>query len=250
MAEAALKPHNHPAAQYKRVLIKVSGEALMGDKQYGQDLATIQRIARDIQQVVEMGVQVCVVVGGGNIFRGISGAAAGMERSSADYMGMIATIMNALAIQNTLEQLGVPTRVQSALEMQQVAEPYIRRRAIRHMEKGRVVIFAGGIGNPYFTTDTTAALRASEMQCEALLKGTQVDGVYDADPRKNTGAKRFETLSYHDVLAKDLKVMDAAAISLARENQIPIIICSIHEQGNIARVLSGEGKCTIIVDKK
>jgi uridylate kinase len=250
MSPSALEPHNHPSTKYKRVLIKVSGEALMGDKQYGQDLATIQRIAKDIQQVIGLGVEVCVVVGGGNIFRGISGAAAGMERSSADYMGMIATIMNALAIQNTLEQLGVPTRVQSALEMQQVAEPYIRRRAIRHMEKGRVVIFAGGIGNPYFTTDTTAALRASEMQCDALLKGTQVDGVYDSDPRKNPEATRFETLSYHDVLAKDLKVMDAAAISLARENQIPIIVCSIHEQGNIARVLSGEGKCTIIIDKK
>lgn len=248
MPQAQTKPQTH--AKYSRVLLKVSGEALMGDKNYGQDLGTIQRIAKDIKEISEMGVQVCVVVGGGNIFRGISGAAAGMERSSADYMGMIATIMNALAIQNTLEQLGVPTRVQSALEMQQVAEPYIRRRAIRHMEKGRVVIFAGGIGNPYFTTDTTAALRASEMQCEALIKGTQVDGVYDSDPRKNPDAKRFDTLSYHDVLAKDLKVMDAAAISLARENQIPIIVCSIHEQGNIAKVLRGTGKSTTIIDKK
>ena len=248
MPQPKPKPETH--AKYNRVLIKVSGEALMGDKQYGQDLGTIQRIARDIKEVSEMGVQVCVVVGGGNIFRGISGAAAGMERSSADYMGMIATIMNALAIQNTLEQLGVPTRVQSALEMQQVAEPYIRRRAIRHMEKGRVVIFAGGIGNPYFTTDTTAALRASEMNCDALLKGTQVDGVYDSDPRKNPKAERFETLSYHDVLAKDLKVMDAAAISLARENQIPIVVFSIHEQGNFARVMTGTGKCTTIIDKK
>lgn len=244
------KPKPTTSAKYNRVLIKVSGEALMGDKQYGQDLATIQRIAKDIQEVVALGVQVCVVVGGGNIFRGISGAAAGMERSSADYMGMIATIMNALAIQNTLEQLGVATRVQSALEMQQVAEPYIRRRAIRHMEKGRVVIFAGGIGNPYFTTDTTAALRASEMNCDALLKGTQVDGVYDSDPRKNKDAKRFDTLSYHDVLAKDLKVMDASAISLARENQIPIVVFSIHEQGNFARVLQGNGKSTTITDKK
>jgi uridylate kinase len=250
MPTPTLAPQNHPQANYKRVLFKVSGEALMGDRQYGQDLATITRIANDIKEVVELGVQVCVVVGGGNIFRGISGAAAGMERSSADYMGMIATIMNALAMQNTLEQLGVATRVQSALEMQQVAEPYIRRRAIRHMEKGRVVIFAGGIGNPYFTTDTTAALRASEMQCDALLKGTQVDGVYDSDPRKNPDAKRFETLSYYDVLAKDLKVMDAAAISLARENQIPIIVFSIHEGGNFARVLEGTGKCTIIQDKK
>lgn len=247
-AQAAAK--TNPKAKYKRVLIKVSGEALMGDKQYGQDLDTIQRIAGDIKSVVELGVEVCVVVGGGNIFRGISGAAKGMERSSADYMGMLATILNALAIQNILEGVGVETRVLSAIEMQQVAEPYIRRRALRHMEKGRVVIFAGGIGNPYFTTDTTAALRASEMQCDALMKGTQVDGVYDADPKKNPTAKRFEQLSYHDVLSKDLKVMDAAAISLARENQIPILVFSIHEQGNFAKVVTGEGKCTTISDKK
>lgn len=250
MTIANLAPTALAAPLYKRVLIKVSGEALMGDKPYGQDLETIQRIASDIKQVSEMGVQLCVVVGGGNIFRGISGANAGMERSSADYMGMLATIMNALAIQNTLEQLGVATRVQSALEMQQIAEPYIRRRALRHMEKGRVVIFAGGIGNPYFTTDTTAALRASEMHCDALFKGTQVDGVYDSDPRKNKTAARFEQLSYHDVLAKDLKVMDAAAISLARENQIPIVVFSIHEAGNFARVLTGSGKCTTIKDSK
>lgn len=249
MTKPTLATTTSTKSKYQRVLIKVSGEALMGDQPYGQDLPTIQRIAGDIKEVVDMGVQVCVVVGGGNIFRGIKGASMGMERSSADYMGMIATIMNALAVQNILEQMGVATRVQSALEMQQVAEPYIRRRAIRHMEKGRVVIFAGGIGNPYFTTDTTAALRASEMQCDAMMKGTQVDGVYDSDPRKNKDAKRFEKLSYHDVLAKDLKVMDAAAISLARENQIPIIVCSIHETGNIARVLTGEGKCTTITDK-
>jgi uridylate kinase len=246
----SLATAKNPKAKYKRVLIKVSGEALMGDKQYGQDLDTIQRIAGDIKSVVELGVEVCVVVGGGNIFRGISGAAKGMERSSADYMGMLATILNALAIQNILEGIGVETRVLSAIEMQQVAEPYIRRRALRHMEKGRVVIFAGGIGNPYFTTDTTAALRASEMQCDALMKGTQVDGVYDADPKKNPTAKRFEQLSYHDVLSKDLKVMDAAAISLARENQIPILVFSIHEQGNFAKVVTGEGKCTTISDKK
>ena len=235
---------------YQRVLIKVSGEALMGDKGYGQDLATIQRIAADIQQVAEMGVQVCVVVGGGNIFRGISGAAAGMERSSADYMGMLATILNALAIQNILEKMEVETRVLSAIEMQQVCEPYIRRRAIRHMERGRVVIFAGGIGNPYFTTDTTAALRASEMGCDAMLKATQVDGVYDSDPKKNPAAVRYETLSYHDVLARDLKVMDAAAISLARENQIPILVFSIQEQGNFAACVTGTGKCTIITDRQ
>lgn len=244
----AAKPHAKP--KYKRVLIKVSGEALMGDKPYGQDLGTIQRICDDIKQVVDMGVEVCVVVGGGNIFRGIKGAAAGMERSSADYMGMIATIMNALAIQNILEQQNVETRVLSALEMQQVCEPYIRRRAIRHLEKGRVVIFAGGIGNPYFTTDTTAALRASEIQCDALLKGTQVDGVYDSDPKKNPKARRFDRLSYHDVLSKDLKVMDAAAISLARENSIPILVFSISGPGGFARVITGEGKFTVITDKK
>lgn len=247
---ASLATAKNSKAKFKRVLIKVSGEALMGDKQYGQDLDTIQRIANDIKSVVALGVEVCVVVGGGNIFRGISGAAKGMERSSADYMGMLATILNGLAIQNILERSGVETRVLSAIEMQQVAEPYIRRRALRHMEKGRVVIFAGGIGNPYFTTDTTAALRASEMQCDALMKGTQVDGVYDSDPKKNPSASRFEHLSYHDVLSKDLKVMDAAAISLARENQIPILVFSIHEEGNFAKVVMGEGKCTTISDKK
>ncbi|MBN8543046.1 MAG: UMP kinase [Alphaproteobacteria bacterium] len=247
---ASLATAKNPKAKFKRVLIKVSGEALMGDKQYGQDLDTIQRIANDIKSVVALGVEVCVVVGGGNIFRGISGAAKGMERSSADYMGMLATILNGLAIQNILERSGVETRVLSAIEMQQVAEPYIRRRALRHMEKGRVVIFAGGIGNPYFTTDTTAALRASEMQCDALMKGTQVDGVYDSDPKKNPTAKRFEQLSYHDVLSKDLKVMDAAAISLARENQIPILVFSIHEEGNFAKVVKGEGQYTVISDKK
>jgi uridylate kinase len=247
---ASLATAKNPKAKFKRVLIKVSGEALMGDKQYGQDLDTIQRIANDIKAVAALGVEVCVVVGGGNIFRGISGAAKGMERSSADYMGMLATILNGLAIQNILERSGVETRVLSAIEMQQVAEPYIRRRALRHMEKGRVVIFAGGIGNPYFTTDTTAALRASEMQCDALMKGTQVDGVYDSDPKKNPEAKRFEYLTYHDVLSKDLKVMDAAAISLARENQIPILVFSIHEEGNFAKVVTGEGKCTTISDKK
>lgn len=241
-------PTLSPEAKYRRVLIKVSGEALMGDKGYGQDLATIQRIAADIKQVAAMGIEVCVVVGGGNIFRGISGAAQGMERSSADYMGMLATILNALAIQNILEQMNVDTRVLSAIEMDQVCEPYIRRRAIRHMEHGRVVIFAGGIGSPYFTTDTTAALRASEMGCDAMLKGTQVDGVYDSDPRKNKDAKRYETLTYHDVLAKDLKVMDAAAISLARENQIPILVFSIHEAGSFAQVVKGQGKYTIVKD--
>lgn len=245
---AAISSRPQTAAKYQRVLIKVSGEALMGDKGYGQDLATIQRISNDIKQVADMGVQVCVVVGGGNIFRGISGAAQGMERSSADYMGMLATILNALAIQNILDQTGIETRVMSAIEMDQICEPYIRRRAIRHLERGRVVIFAGGIGSPYFTTDTTAALRASEMGCDALLKGTQVDGIYTADPKKDKTATRFDHLTYHDVLAKDLKVMDAAAISLARENQIPILVFSIHDSGNFARVIAGEGLCTIIKD--
>lgn len=236
------------ATKYKRVLIKVSGEALMGDKGYGQDLQTIQRISNDIKQVADMGVEVCVVVGGGNIFRGISGAAQGMERSSADYMGMLATILNALAIQNILDQTGIETRVMSAIEMDQVCEPYIRRRAIRHLEHGRVVIFAGGIGSPYFTTDTTAALRASEMGCDALLKGTQVDGVYTADPKKDKNATHYEHLTYHDVLAKDLKVMDAAAISLARENNIPILVFSITEAGGFANVINGRGKFTTIQD--
>lgn len=248
MTLPATQPHLATAAKYKRVLFKVSGEALMGDKGYGQDLNTIQRIAKDIKEVADLGVQVCVVVGGGNIFRGISGAAQGMERSSADYMGMLATILNALAIQNILDQTGIETRVMSAIEMDQICEPYIRRRAIRHLEHGRVVIFAGGIGSPYFTTDTTAALRASEMGCDALLKGTQVDGIYTADPKKDKNATRFDNLTYHDVLAKDLKVMDAAAISLARENNIPILVFSIHESGNFARVITGEGLCTTIKD--
>ena len=246
MTVAIVKPSTAP--KYQRVLLKVSGEALMGDKGYGQDLATIQRIATDIKQVADMGVQVCVVVGGGNIFRGISGAAQGMERSSADYMGMLATILNGLAIQNILDQTGIETRVMSAIEMDQVCEPYIRRRAIRHLERGRVVIFAGGIGSPYFTTDTTAALRASEMDCDAMLKGTQVEGVYSADPKKDKTATRYDTLTYHDVLARDLKVMDAAAISLARENQIPILVFSIHDTGAFARVICGEGVCTVIKD--
>jgi uridylate kinase len=246
MSSAQLAVSSTAPSKYKRVLIKVSGEALMGDKQFGQDLNTIQRICEDVKAVADMGVQVCVVVGGGNIFRGMSGAAQGMERSSADYMGMLATILNALAMQNILDRLGCDTRVMSALEMKEVCEPYIRRRALRHLERGRVVIFAGGIGNPYFTTDTTAALRASEMNCDALLKGTQVDGVYDTDPKKNPDAVKFATLTYHDVLSKDLKVMDAAAISLARENNIPILVFSIHDHGSCAKVVAGNGDFTII----
>ena len=211
-----------------RVLLKISGEALMGEKPYGLDPAMVDRVADEIKSVHELGVEVCLVIGGGNIFRGISAAANGMERSTGDYMGMLATVMNAMAMQSALEAKGIQTRVQSALPISAVCEPYIRRRAVRHMEKKRIVIFAAGTGNPYFTTDTAAALRASEMGCKALLKATKVDGVYDADPETHPNAKRFDELTYLDVLSKDLKVMDAPAISLARENGIPILIFSIH----------------------
>jgi uridylate kinase len=234
--------------RYKRVLLKVSGEALMGERDYGLDLETLKAIARDIRDVVNLGVEVCLVIGGGNIFRGMAGASAGMDRAQADGMGMLATVMNALAMQNGLERLGVNTRVQSAIPMASLCEPFIRRRAIRHMEKGRVVIFAAGTGNPFFTTDTAAALRAAEMGCDALLKGTQVDGVYSADPRKNPNAERYVTLTYLDMLARDLAVMDAAAISLARENKLPIIVFNIHEPGAFTAVMKGEGKFTTVVD--
>jgi len=233
---------------YKRVLLKLSGEALMGRREYGLDNDTVRAIAADIGAVVAMDVQVCVVIGGGNIFRGVSGAAAGMERAQADYMGMLATVMNALAMQSALEELGIPTRVQSAIPMSSVCEPYIRRRAERHMEKGRVVVFAAGTGNPFFTTDTAAALRAAEMVCDVLLKGTQVDGVYSADPRRNPDARRYDQLSYHDVLANDLQVMDAAAISLARENGLPILVFNIHAPGAFAAVMRGEGRFTRIME--
>ncbi len=236
------------APRYRRVLLKVSGEALMGQRDYGICTETVGRIAADIGEVVRLGVQVCLVIGGGNIFRGVSGAAVGMERASADYMGMLATVLNALALQNALERLGVQTRVQSAIPMASVCEPYIRRRAIRHMEKGRVVIFAAGTGNPFFTTDTAAALRAVEMGCDALLKGTQVDGVYSADPRKVPDATRYDHLTYLDVLARDLGVMDASAISLSRENGLPIIVFSIHAPGAFAAVMRGEGIFTIVAD--
>jgi uridylate kinase len=231
---------------YSRVLIKVSGEALMGSKAYGQDDEIIDRICLDIKEAIDLGVQVCLVVGGGNIYRGMSAAARGMERSSADYMGMLATVLNALAVQNALERIGIETRVLSAIHMMEVCEPYVRRRAIRHMERGRVVICAAGTGNPFFTTDTAAALRASELGCDALLKGTQVDGVYTADPKLDATATRFDTLTYHDVLVKNLKVLDASAIALARDNNIPIIVFSIHKAGSFARVLCGEGLFTCI----
>lgn len=233
-------------SEFKRVLLKVSGEVLMGDGEFGLDPKMVSRIASDIAEVQKSGVELCLVVGGGNIFRGVSVSAQGMERASADYMGMLATVMNALALQSALEECDVPTRVLSAIPMSTVCEPYIRRRAVRHMEKGRVVIFAAGTGNPYFTTDTAAALRASEMDCDCLLKGTKVDGVYSADPEKDPNAERFESLTHFDVLQRDLKVMDAAAITLCRENNIPILVFSIQNAGEVKRVLEGEGRFTIV----
>jgi uridylate kinase len=235
-------------ASNKRVLLKVSGEALMGKREYGLDTEMVAKIAADITDVFRMGVEVCLVIGGGNIFRGVSGAASGMERSQADSMGMLATVMNALAMQTALERGGAPTRVLSAIPMASICEPFIRRRAVRHMEKGRVVVFAAGTGNPFFTTDTAAALRAAEMGCDMLLKGTQVDGVYSADPRKHPDAERYDELTYHDVLARDLGVMDAAAISLARENGLPIVVFNIHAPGAFAQVMRGEGRFTRIVE--
>jgi uridylate kinase len=238
-----------PAPNYRRVLLKVSGEALMGGESYGIDVRAVDRIAADVNEAVAAGTQLCMVIGGGNIFRGLSGAAKGIDRATADYMGMLATVMNALAMQAALERSGLACRVQSAIPMSSVCEPYIRRRAIRHMEKGRVVIFAAGTGNPFFTTDTAAALRAAEMNCNALLKGTQVDGVYSSDPKKDANAKRFDSLSHHEVLSRDLQVMDASAISLSRENGIPIIVFSIHDRGALAAVLRGEGRATIIQEQ-
>ncbi len=231
---------------YRRVLLKISGEALMGSANYGLDLTTVDRVAGEIKEAKAIGTEVCAVIGGGNIFRGLQAAASGMERASADYMGMLATVMNALAMQNALERIGVDTRVLSAIPMTTVCEPYIRRRAMRHMEKGRVVIFAAGTGNPFFTTDTAAALRAAEMGVSALMKGTQVDGVYSADPRKNPTAERYNKLSYMDVLSRDLKVMDASAVALARESGIPIVVFNIHEKMNFVRVLQGKGLSTVI----
>jgi len=234
--------------KWKKVLLKISGESLMGDNAFGINPDIVKSFAKEISEVVNDGLQICIVVGGGNIYRGISSTENGMDRTTGDYMGMLATVMNSLAIQNALEQIGIETRVQSALPISAICEPYIKRRAIRHMEKGRVVIFAAGTGNPYFTTDTAAALRASEMNCEAIIKATLVDGVYSADPKKDKNAKKFNQLTYLEVLAKDLKVMDASSISLARENKIPIIVCSIVENKNLAKVLLGEGSYTIISD--
>lgn len=234
--------------KWKKVLLKISGESLMGSDSFGINTSEVKLFAKEISEVVLSGLQICIVVGGGNIYRGISSSENGMDRTTGDYMGMLATVMNSLAIQNALEQIGIETRVQSALPISAVCEPYIKRRAIRHMEKGRVVIFAAGTGNPYFTTDTAAALRASEMNCEAIIKATLVDGVYSADPKVDKNAIKFDRMTYLEVLSKDLKVMDASSISLARENKIPIIVCSIVESNNLTKVLSGNGSYTIITD--
>ncbi len=245
MNEAAI-----PGSRFRRVLLKMSGEALLGDGEYGHDRRVLRQLAEDCAAVHKMGVELCIVIGGGNIIRGSTLAGAGVERSTADYMGMLGTVINALAVQSVIEQhVGIPTRVMSAIPMSAVCEPYIRRRAVRHLEKGRIVIFAAGTGNPYFTTDTAAALRAAEMDCNAILKGTQVDGVYSDDPRRDPDAQRYERLTYLEVLSRDLKVMDASAISLARESSIPIIVFSVHAPGAFARVLRGEGPHTIITEE-
>ena len=232
--------------RFHRILLKLSGEALLGDGQFGIDPDTVAGLAGEVAAAKAAGHELCLVVGGGNIFRGIAGAAKGFDRSTADYMGMLATVMNALAVQNALEKVGIDTRVQSAIPMASVCEPYVRRRAMRHMEKGRIVIFAAGTGNPYFTTDTAAALRAAEMGCDALFKGTSVDGVYDADPKKVPTAKRYDQLAFSRVLADDLKVMDASAVALCRDNNIPIVVFNIRQPGNLAQVLAGQGTATIV----
>ncbi|KIL98905.1 Uridine monophosphate kinase [Paramagnetospirillum magnetotacticum MS-1] len=233
-------------AKFRRVLLKISGEGLMGKREYGLDPETVDRIAREVKSVRDLGVEVCVVIGGGNIFRGVSGASTGMERAAADNMGMLATVINALSVQNALEKAGVETRVQSAIVMPTVCEAFIRRRAIRHLEKGRVVIFAAGTGNPFFTTDTAAALRAVEMGCDALLKATQVDGVYTADPKKDKDAVRYDRLTFNEVLARDLGVMDTSAIALCRENKVPIVVFDLHRPGAFAETVAGRGLFTII----
>ncbi|WP_230281527.1 UMP kinase [Croceicoccus sp. Ery15] len=235
-----------PLPQFKRILLKLSGEVLMGDQPFGIDTDYVAKLAQEVKAAKETGLEICLVIGGGNIFRGMAGAAKGMDRAQADYMGMLATVMNALAMQSALEQIGVETRVQSAVQMDQVCEPVIRRRAERHMEKGRIVIFAAGVGAPYFTTDSGAALRAAEMRCDALFKGTSVDGVYNADPKKDASATRYDTVGYDKVLADNLKVMDASAVALCRDNDIPIVVFSIRERGNLARVLAGEGVQTVV----
>jgi uridylate kinase len=240
------QPALDAGVKYKRVMLKISGEALMGDLGYGLHPPTVQRIANEVKTVHDLGVEICMVIGGGNIFRGLQGSAQGMERTTADYMGMLATVMNALAMQASLESLGIHTSVISAIPMDQVCEPYIRRRAVRHLEKKRVCIFAAGTGNPYFTTDTAATLRANEMACEAIFKGTKVDGVYDMDPKKHAHAKRYDRVSYDEVLQKHLGVMDASAIALARDNDLPIIVFSLDEPGGFCGILAGRGTYTMV----
>ena len=233
-------------SKLKRVLLKISGESLMGVGSYGIDVSTVDRVAKEISQVCKLGIETCLVIGAGNIFRGLSGAAAGMDRTSADYMGMLATVMNSLAMQNSLERLGFQTRIQSAISMTEVCETYTRRRAIRHMEKNRIVIFAAGTGNPYFTTDTAAALRASEMDCDAIFKGTKVDGIYDKDPIEYNEAIKFDKITYSEVLSKNLRVLDSSAVSLARDNNIPIIVFSIKENNGFLNILKGKGSCSVV----
>ncbi len=234
------------AARYGRVMLKISGEALMGDQAYGLHPPTVERVAAEIKAVHDLGVEICMVIGGGNIFRGLQGSAQGMERTTADYMGMLATVMNALAMQAALESLGVFTRVISAIPMDQICEPYIRRRAVRHLEKKRVCIFAAGTGNPYFTTDTAAALRASEMTCEAIFMGKNVDGIYDSDPKTNSDARRYDRISYDEVLRANLKVMDASAIALCRDNSMPLVVFALNEPGGFRGIMAGQGRYTIV----
>ena len=235
---------------YKRILLKLSGESLMGKKEFGMDATAVNEVAKDLKDLALQGVEVCVVIGGGNIFRGIAGSAAGMDRTSADYMGMLATVMNALSLQDALEnKQGLQTRVMSAIPMPTVCESYIRRRAVRHLEKGRIVIFAAGTGNPFFTTDTAATLRAIEMNCDVIMKATQVDGIYDADPNKNKGAKRYDKISYEDVITKNLSVMDASSIALARDNNLPIIVFSQHDEDALQKAVRGLGKFTVVCKK-
>lgn len=249
-ADQAAAGAEAPASGLSRVMLKISGEALMGDQGYGLHPPTVQRIADEVKSVHDMGVEICMVIGGGNIFRGLQGSAQGMERATADYMGMLATVMNALAMQAALEARGIHTRVISAIRMDEVAEPYIRRRAVRHLEKKRIIIFAAGTGNPYFTTDTAATLRANEMNCEAIFKGTKVDGVYDKDPKKHADAVRYDNVTYDEVLQKHLNVMDASAIALARDNNLPIVVFSLDEPGGFRSILAGTGTYTRVADKK
>lgn len=242
------KPALDGGTKYSRVMLKISGEALMGDQGFGLHPPTVERVAREIKAVHDLGVEICMVIGGGNIFRGLQGSAQGMERTTADYMGMLATVMNALAMQAALESLGVFTRVISAIPMDQVCEPYIRRRAVRHLEKKRVCIFAAGTGNPYFTTDTAAALRASEMACQAIFMGKNVDGIYDSDPKKNPDAVRYQSISYDEVLRDNLKVMDASAIALCRDNKMPLVVFSLNEPGGFRGIMAGQGTYTLVHD--